>query len=211
MDWQQAITRNRDALLAIVAALMVMVGLRAGGTLTTLPRFLYARALLIVRQAESAMRRLIVIAAHALALRGVTRRKARASSTDFAALPALPTNRSPTFNLIDPLKTFGGDVPDYDGFGAADFCAPPVPASSLALRIAALKHALDTIPHQATRLLRWYAQRDLALARNQPHRLSPMRPGLAPAARRRKKLEVEKVLLECHLLAVYAGDRRDSS
>ncbi len=137
MDWQLAITRNRDALNAIVAAVMVMVGLRAGGTLTTLPRYLYARALLIVRQAESALRRLIVIAA--------------------------------------------------------------------------LNLALDAIPHHATRLLRWYERRDLALKQNKAHRVSPMRPGRAPAARRKKTHEVEKVLLECHLLAVYAGEQWNSS
>jgi hypothetical protein len=66
MDWELAIDRNRKALLTIVLALMASVGLRAGGVLNGLPQFLYAKAQATLRQAESATRRLIVMAAHSL-------------------------------------------------------------------------------------------------------------------------------------------------
>ena len=77
MNWQLAITRNREALLTLVAALMRSVGLNADRPLTTLPHFLYRKALLTLRQAESALRRLIVIAAYDLELRGFNLTKPR--------------------------------------------------------------------------------------------------------------------------------------
>ncbi len=124
--------------------------------------------------------------------------------------PALPS-----FNLIDPLKIFGREAPDLDGFYSGENSdAPdktPVSAASLGLRILALKHALENLHKHAKRLARWYEQRDLAYSQNLPHRYSPMRPGPAPFSRRRNRDEIDEVLLECHLLAIYAGERRDSS
>lgn len=219
MDWPLVIDRNRTALLTIIVALMASLGLVAGGRLSTLPFFLYRRALLILRPAESALRRLIVIVAHEMALRGVKLRPARRGGLAEFLVFSRPNpqagNRLPTFNLIDPLKLFGRDAPDLDGFGTGDYSdAPdktPVPAASLGLRILALKHALENLPQQARRLARWYEQRDLAYSQNLPHRYSPMRPGPAPASRQRNHEEIDKVLLECHLLAMYAGERQDSS
>jgi hypothetical protein len=219
MDWQLATTRNRDALVAIVVALMASVGLSAGRTLSTLPHFLYHKALLILRQAESAVRRLIMIAARALTAGGYKPRKPCGTLPNFSLLPSPAGARVPRFNLIDPLKIFSqdpSDAGDYDAafepsFEAANLA--PIPATSLSLRLLALKHALDSIPQQAKRLARWYAQRDFALAQNQPHRLSPLRPGPPPASRqrKRKRTEMDAVLSECHTLAIYARDMRDSS
>ena len=77
MDWPLVIDRNRTALLTIIVALMVSLGLVSGGKLTTLPFFLYRRALRILRPAESALRRLIMIVAHEMKLRGFKLRPAR--------------------------------------------------------------------------------------------------------------------------------------
>lgn len=217
MDWELAIDRNRTALMAIVVALMTSIGLHVGFSPASLPRFVYAKALIILRQAESAARRLIVMAAHALALRGFTPAKPRASSTNFATRRVPAQARVLSFNLIDPLKTFGREAPDFeafefknaDGFGAANNA--PVCAASLTARILALKHALESIPKHAKRLARWYGQRDLALRQNQPHRLSPIRPGPPPASRRSKRTEMDAVLSECHSLAIYARNGHDSS
>jgi hypothetical protein len=163
-------------------ALMTSVGLRAGGVLTSLPQFLYAKAQATLRQAESAARRLIVMAAHALAQRGYKPPKPRAAPKNFALLPSPPHTRVPAFHLIDPLKTFGQETPDFDAFdfknrmNASTVSNTPVSAAALGLRLLALKNALDTIPKQAKRLARWYAQRDLARKQLKPHRLSPIRP-----------------------------------
>jgi hypothetical protein len=217
MDWQLAITRNREALAAIIIALMKSLGLVDGGQLTTLPRLLYNKSLLILRQAESAVRRLIVIAAHEMSLRGLAPRKPRATTTNFSLLPQRSEDKIPTFNLIDPLKDLHSEAPEFDIYDVTSLPnvpvndPAPVPAAALGLRLLALKHALATIPNQAKRLTRWYAARDAARKQMQPHRLSPMRPGPAPAARKRGRTEMDTILRECHLLARYAGERRDSS
>ncbi len=219
MDWPLVIHRNRIALMTIIVALMGSLGLMAGGRLTTLPFFLYRRALRILRPAESAVRRLIMIVAHEMKLRGFKLHPARRDGLAEFLVFSRPNPRDesalPTFNLIDPLKIFGRDAPDIDGFYAGEYSDTPdkmpVPAASLGLRILALKHALEDLPRHARRLARWYEQRDLAYAQNLPYRYSPMRPGPAPASEKRKTHEIDEVLLECHLLAIYAGERHDSS
>lgn len=216
MDWQRAITRNREALLIIVFALMKSLGLVEGGQLTTLPNYLYRKALLILRQAESAARRLIMIAAHDMKVFGLRHPSPRAT-TNFSLLPARSYETPPAFKLIDPLKNFASDTLDFNNYdvanetysGATDKKA--VPATHLGKRLLALQRALDTIPKQAKRLALWYAQRDLALKQMRPHRLSPMRPGPPPTARRHQRSELVNILRECHLLAIDARKRRDSS
>jgi hypothetical protein len=229
MDWPLAISRNRTALLAIITALIRSLGLAGGGRLTTLPHFLYHRVLATLRQAESAARRLIVIAAYEMDLRGVKVRAAQRGGLDEFLFSLRPNPRFepaiPAFRLIDPLKDFGREVADPDAFWSGDTFdeytlnvrnsntpnRTPVPAAALGLRLLALKNALDTIAHQAKRLARWYQQRDLALLQNQPHRLSPLRPGPPPASRRRKTTEMDGLLHECHMLAIYTRERCDSS
>jgi hypothetical protein len=223
MDWQLAITRNREALTAIIMALIKSLGLINGGALTTLPIHIYTRALAIIRPAESAVRRLIMIAAHELVLRGV---KLRAGTRDGLA-EFLYSHRPnphaepaiPAFTLLDPLKSFREEAPDFelldDHQFSGDNDAPPtttrISAISFSRRLLALKHALENLPKQAKRLARWYAQRDAARQALQPHRLSPLRPGLPVGLPRRKLSEVQEVLRECHLLAIYARDQHDSS
>ena len=125
--------------------------------------------------------------------------------------------RLPSFNLIDPLKTFGPEQPDYACFGQAfdeeggSADRTPTPAASLGRRLLALKNALDHVERYARRLTRWYAARDLALKQMQPHRMSPLRPGPPPFSRRRKPSDLEMVLSECHSLALYTRERHDSS
>ena len=64
MDWNGAIEKNRDALKRILATLVAMVQI-AGGS-STLPRHLYRAVLRLLRPAESAARRLIIVAARGL-------------------------------------------------------------------------------------------------------------------------------------------------
>jgi hypothetical protein len=218
MDWPLAISKNRERLLAIVDALVALLGLSQGGRLTTLPHYLYHKALAILRPAEAAVRRLIVMAAQDLVASAP--RNARSDVPNFALFAASCEGRLPIFNLIEPLKNFNSDETVYffaanSGSDIIDVHSSnpsqTIPAANLCLRLLALKNALDTLPAQAKRLTRWYAARDLALAKNQPHRLSPMRPGLPPAWRNRHRDPVHKTLHDCHSLALLARDRRDSS
>ena len=218
MDWTLAIKRNRDQLKDIVLALFVLAKMRVGGSLFTLPRSTLAAIMLVLRPAESAVRRLIVIAAHGLVLKSATPR-------DFVILGPRPEDPAYTpydgvfstkaFKLFDPLKSFdpesiwdtdpvwesGYDLRSNHGWQDASLDHTPINATQIGQRLNALMRALDNLPRQASRLVRWQAKRDAALKAMRPTRISPMRPGLPPGWRERKIHEIDTVLRECHGLA----------
>ena len=75
MDYALAICRNRDQIRTIVLALFALAGLRPHRSLPvgpdgrpqlTLSRSIFAMIMLVLRPAESCVRRLIFIAAHGL-------------------------------------------------------------------------------------------------------------------------------------------------
>jgi hypothetical protein len=133
MDWQLAITRNRDALLRILAALFALAGLtsphrgqKAGETsgsprtvvrrtvegATTMSRYLHHTILAVLRPAESAVRRLIMIAARGINFEDsllnspiVVRSQLQWWKKQTELSPSFST-RAPSFCLIDPLKRF---------------------------------------------------------------------------------------------------------
>ena len=222
MNWDLAIERNREALERIVMALFALVGLGEGGSVATLPRHLRSLVLRILRPAESAVRRLIVIAARGVVVEvrnipGVTPGpgpKPRSAKVDtVGATPALP--------LLDPLKRFSfvpprrrpKSFPRITFIGLSEptpipedwFPSPddPVNAERLCCRLHALKRALDDLPGQARRLARWRARSE-ARTDDRPRRLSVLRPGYPPGRRKRFRYEVDEVLRECHSLARYA-------
>lgn len=126
MDYQLAITRNREALLRIIAVLFSLVGLVGGGVLDVLPRRVYCAVLLVLRPAESAMRRLIMIAARGLV---VAPRLVRPFTAQI--VPSTDRARIPAFQLIDPLKRFSasieavddGRIDDFEDMNAEDYNA----------------------------------------------------------------------------------------
>jgi hypothetical protein len=217
LDYALAIRRNRDQIRTIVLALFALAGMRIGGSLFTLPRATLAAILAVLRPAESAVRRLIVIAAHGLILKQKTIR-------DFAILRQRPEGpisamlsvigRSRAFKLFDPLKSFDPESiwdvepiweshlgPSDTAFNYMSTIETPLDAQHIAQRLNALIRALDNLPHQARRLVRWQVKRDAALKASRPTRISPMRPGLPPGWRQRKIHEIDAVLRECHGLA----------
>jgi hypothetical protein len=217
MDWELAIKRNREQLRAIVLALFALASMRVGGSLFTLRRDIFAAIMLVLRPAESAVRRLIVIAAHGLKLKPKSshsfvilghRPEDPALSMPNAAVPAR------AFKLFDPLKSFDPEkfwdvepvweshlgLPD-PAFHYTSTIESPLDATHIGQRLNALIRALDNLPAQARRLVRWQAKRDAALKASRPTRMSPMRPGLPPGWRERKIHEIDEVLRECHGLA----------
>jgi hypothetical protein len=212
MDWARAIDRNSEALKAIVAALFVML---AGATVARLPRPLHRAVLSVLRPAESATRRLTVIAARGLVVKPAPARP----------MPQGPIGRGRrtrlSFQLFDPRKRFAHErlrpgpraLPRVHIFGSdprvtALWSPPPAPAppprdghidaSRLALRLQALKLALDDLPRQARRLVRLRARREKVPSLKFK---SPLRPGRPPGHRRIPVHEVDHVLAECHGLA----------
>jgi hypothetical protein len=218
MDWARAIERNSEALVGIVEALFAMLGLVGSATVSRIPQPLHSAVLRVLRPAESAVRRLIIIAARGLVMKPVPSRP----------MPAKPItgkggNSRPSFQLFDPRKNFAAPhrrvfariAPRIHIFGndprvaalwpapqpAPDPAPPPdglVNAQRLSRRLQALKLALDDLPRQARRLARWRVRRE-----NVPSLKfkSPLRPGPPPGHRKKKVHEVDEVLAECHWLA----------
>ena len=63
MDWDLAIKRNSKALKSIIEVLFALLGLDGTDAASRIPRSLHSAVLGVLRPAESAVRRLIVIAA----------------------------------------------------------------------------------------------------------------------------------------------------
>ena len=63
MDWDLAIKRNSEALKGIIEVLFALLGLDGTDAASRIPRSLHSAVLAVLRPAESAVRRLIVIAA----------------------------------------------------------------------------------------------------------------------------------------------------
>jgi hypothetical protein len=101
MDWQLAIARNKDALLRIIAALYAFAGLADGAVAGVVARPVYRLILRVLRPAEAAARRLIIIAASGII---VAPRAARPFPGGLS--PSQGAERLPAFCLIDPLKRF---------------------------------------------------------------------------------------------------------
>ena len=69
MDWDLVIKRNSEALVEIVADLFAMLWLVGEATMARLPWPTYRAVLRVLRPAESALRRLIVVAARSLVVK----------------------------------------------------------------------------------------------------------------------------------------------
>lgn len=224
-SWAGVIDRNRAILLRIVAMLAAMAGMIDGETPRTLPRHRLNAVRRILRTAESAMRRLIVIAAHQIAdipppvgvfMYGLSggepgRRPARKAANGDADAPV------PPFPLTDPVKRFSVDVrsPKPKSFPRITIIGltepTPVPdgwyllpedeidARPLCRRILSMQRVLGDIEAEARRLARLQQRRDKASASK--NRRSPIRVGPPPGRRRRPIHEVDAVLADLHWLA----------
>jgi hypothetical protein len=221
VDWARAIERNSEALKGIVEALFAMLGLAGAATVERVPRSVHRAVLRVLRPAESAVRRLVVIAARGLVVKLAPSRP----------MPAGPIGKGGgrsrhSFQLIDPRKNFAFPrrgrpariAPRihffaYDPRVAALWPARPpaaepapptdglVGAERLTRRLQALKSALEDLPRQARRLARWRVRRENAQS---PKFRSPLRPGHPPGYRRKAVHPIDEVLAECHGLACYA-------
>ncbi|MEQ1521515.1 MAG: hypothetical protein ABL936_09625 [Aestuariivirga sp.] len=215
-DWDLAIKHHSEALKSIVAALFAMLDV----TVARIPLPLHRAVLRVLRPAESAVRRLVVIAARGLVVKPVPSRPMPAGKV----IGKGSGNSSPSFQLIDPRKRFAelseprvkytkhpprilffGEDSRVDSLWPSPLPAvvPPPPdglitAERLSRRLQALKLALEDLPRQARRLARWRLRREEAKT---PTFTSPLRPGRAPGSRRKPTHEVDEVLTECHWLA----------
>lgn len=135
MDWVRTIERNSEALKAIVAALFVVLGSAA---VARIPRPLHCAVLRVLRPAESALRRLIVIAA-----RGLVVKLPPARPMPKGYIIKRGGTRHFSFQLFDPRKRFAHQrrrtgprsIPRVHFFGPIRICRrcrrrpgrPPLP------------------------------------------------------------------------------------
>jgi hypothetical protein len=215
MDWNAAIEKNSEALKRILAMLVAMAGLAgftsplagedgsarrgkaealaepgegfSGSRRPTLPRHLHRAVLRLLRPAEAAARRLIIVAARGLVVSPQPARQHEPATrpNPGRVVPAPSESpRVPALPLLDTLPRWGRrarpvatgvpriSVPGFSQPFRVRLLSPddPVDAARLALRLKALASALDDLPGQARRFARWRIRRGAAGAQNKKHR-----------------------------------------
>ena len=223
MDWDLAIKRNSKALKGIIEVLFALLGLDGTDAASRIPRSLHSAVLGVLRPAESALRRLIIIVARGLVVKVVASRpmpkghiigKGVGSSglsfqlfdtrKDFLEL----RQRRVKYAKHPPRILFFGPDSRVDDLWPAPppVAAVPAPppsdglinAERIARRLQVLKLALDDLPRQARRMARWRVRREAAKA---PKFKSPLRPGPPPGRRKRHIHPIDEILADCHGLA----------
>ncbi len=203
-DWPLCISVQKTALLRVLARLSSRLG-----DAEMVERIVLVGLFAILRPAEAAARRLIAIAAHGLTVAAPVKRAGPCAPILKGAGTAA---RLPCFALFDPRRKVGTKRQRRGGTNAGVWLldglddrpgrrVPPMPddpmaAARLRRRLAAVIHALDTIPKQARRLAGRYLK--------QERPIRPMRPGRPPGYRARGKREIDVILLDCHQLALIA-------
>ena len=221
MDWAGAIERNSEALKGIIETLFAMLGLDGTDKAGRIPQPLHRAVLRVLRPAESAVRRLVVIAARGL----VVKLSPSRPMSKGHMIGKGGGSRLPSFQLFDTRKDFpelrqrrvkyAKYPPRILFFGPASrvdslWPSPPpvavptlpsdglVNAERISRRLQALKLALEDLPRQARRMARWRLRREVAKA---PKFKSPLRPGPPPGHRKRQIHPIDEILADCHWLA----------
>jgi hypothetical protein len=176
----------------------------------------------VLRPAEAAVRRLIIVAARGMVVKPSPMRSAPAGLTisgtgqgrvsfqlfdprqrfDRAHGPSTRNPRpQPRIRFIDvafdpriPLFRQPQPAPAAQASAEDD----TVNAKPLGRRLAAIKRALEDLPRQARRLARWRAR---PIEARRPRLATPLRLGSPPGRRSRPTHEVHEILNECHWLA----------
>ena len=230
MDWDLAIKRNSEALKDIIADLFAMLELAGLATVARLPRSVHSSVLRVLRPAESAVRRLIVIAARGLVVKLAPLRPDSPSKPAKPTAKGLGSSRPASFQLFDPRKRFKPVramkstwrvprisflPPPPDPTVAAIFAARAARAPAPAAVPPPLSDGLASAKSLTRRLealksaLEDLPRQAKRLARWRQRRkeapdhkfLSPLRYGRPPGHRRKPIHEVDEVLVECDDLA----------
>ncbi len=213
MDWARAIEINRDALSRIIAGLLALLAAQAGAVRLPLP--VYQLLSRVLHPAESALRRLIVIAARGLAVPDSPSRP-----MPQGLVIAGKAGGRVSFQLFDTRKHFGDpdeintsisgprirmiDALSPRQLFLARFAMPPddrcseAETSRISQRLKVLARALEQLPQEARRMARWLKRRGQMQS---PTFVFPLRPGPPPGHQQRPREDIDSVLRECHALA----------
>jgi hypothetical protein len=222
MDWDHAIKRNSEVLAGIVETLFVMLGLVGEARVSRISWPAYRAVLRVLRPAESALRRLIVVAAQGLVVKPMVSRPRMAGAAKprkkgvllvpsfqlFDPQPriVLPRRRNPKravprihfFNTDGEFITIGPPIRPAKAPARAKSADGMVNAARVIRRLEALEAALQDLPRQAKRLVRWRMREEKS---ENPSFKTPLRPGRPPGSRRRAVHLVDELLDECQWLA----------
>ncbi|HUQ38357.1 MAG TPA: hypothetical protein VM144_18460 [Aestuariivirga sp.] len=203
-----------------------MLGLDGDDAAEPIPQYLHRAVLRVLHPAESAVRRLIVIAARGLAVKAAPSRPMPKGHT----IAKGGRSRLPSFQLFDPRKYFAElsqrrikytKNPPRIHFFPYDTLRPtpqpvaaPAPppdglvnAERLSRRLQILKLALDDLPRQARRLARARLRHEKVPTLKFR---SPLRPGHPPGHRQKPVHEIDEILANCHWLA-WEAEKPDTS
>ena len=219
MDIPAAIDLNKTLLARIIAGLFTLLGGGTGPARISIE--LHRRIVRVLRPAESAVRRLIVVL---VTIKGMKAPLLRAHSRSVPSGLAGKGEgkKRQSFLLFDPRQRFWRQRPakkapaalpriisltdeglrrlreSLDAPALADKKTEDISPIKLLRRLEAVAGALNDLPHQARRLIR-------ALARRQSlpklKFRTPLRPGRPPGNRQKPRLEVDHVLRDCDWLA----------
>ncbi|MBP9174882.1 MAG: hypothetical protein KBF54_10055 [Rhizobiales bacterium] len=222
MDWERAIKRNSEVLAGIVETLFVMLGLVGEATVSRIPWPAYRAVLRVLRPAESALRRLIVVAARGLVVEPAAPRskptgQVKAKKGSHPRVPSFqlfdpqprivfPRRRNPKravprihfFNTDGEFITIGPPIRPAKAPARPKSADGMVNAARVIRRLEALESALADLPRQARRLVRWRMREEKL---ENPSYKTPLRPGRPPGSRRRAVHPVDELLDECQWLA----------
>jgi hypothetical protein len=203
------IARHRLALKVVVAQLVARLAVYQGLDTLRLPRVVHAALLQILRPAESALRRLIVIAARGLVPkasrprppieRGLAKTSGVLQPSQISFQLFDPTERAhpgwrkrkvklPRLLVIDPDPPFAPPMIRPVPAAGPTLIAQQISALRMCRRLRAITSALDSIPRQAQRLARWRLRR--------PEKV-PLRSGRPPGFRKKALYQVDFILGSC--------------
>jgi hypothetical protein len=227
--WNDAVARNRLALKVVAAKLLALLAAYGGVEAVKVPRAVHASVWRLLQPAESALRRLIFIAARDVKIEVKPLREKPAPSQDRGVVPRKRQRaaRPPAFQLYDPRVSLGqrrrstSKVTPRIWFFEPDppFAPPFLPPRQLP---AHLQPQPETQPEaainarQLCRRLQSFAaaledvpKQAQRMARwrfrretsKRPSFTSPIRRGRPPGFRKRPIYEVDHVLADCHKYA----------
>lgn len=219
MNWDAAIILHRAALLRVLAVLVAAVG--AG--VATVPRHVHSSILRVLRPAESALRRLIVIAARGLSMPTLLAPRLAAAAKPKGGVAA---RGGPGFAIADRrlwtaarmARAVSGPGPRISLIGAPGrvfepqkLATPddPVDAARLCRRLQAAQAVLEDLPRYAQRMARWQGRQVPGPLKLRKRRA--LRPGRPPGYRQRVVHPVDSILHDCHGLALLALVPPDTS
>ena len=178
MDWDLAIKRNSKALKGIIEVLFALLGLDGTDAASRIPRSLHSAVLRVLRPAESAVRRLIVIAARNVVVKLAPSRPMpegrKIGKGGGSSLP--PSSSSIRANVSKPIRAM-----KVTGLSRASISSTTIPG----WRPCFQHPGLWLIPRR--RPMAWPVQRAFTAGSrpsSSPSMICPARPSASSAGRR---------------------------